>query len=245
MTPSKKQFILSFISFVLFFSFDSFAQDHNKYDENGKRTGIWRKYYPNKRICYSGQFVNGKEVGTFKYFDILSSKHPTAIKKFYSKSDSAFVQFFTTEGVLRSKGMMLNRDRVGKWMYYFPTGKVFSEEFYIQGKLDGEVKTYYKNGNIFEISHYKNGLKNGVLKRYSDKEILIEEVFYVDGKLNGEGKYYDLQGNLKEKGIYKNNKRFGKWEFYIGGELVDEKKKKELNKFNTSQLKKNDSISKN
>lgn len=224
---------------------DFFAQEHNQFDENNKRTGVWRKYYNNKRIRYIGQFKDGKEIGTFKFYDITSSKHPTAIKKFSENSDSAYVEYFTVNGVLRSKGSMLSKNRVGKWMYFFPTGKVFSEEYYQKGKLEGEVKNYYKTGVLFEVSQYKDGLRNGLLKRYSDKGVLIESAMNKNGKLNGKSKYFELNGNLKEEGVYKDNKRVGKWEFYIGGVVVDEKKKKEANKFDKSILQKNDSVKKN
>ena len=133
MLPSKKQIFLITISIFFLVPIFGLAQEHNQYDADGKRTGVWRKYYPNKRIRYVGQFWKGKEVGTFKYYDILSSKHPTAIKKFYRGSDSASVAYYTRDGILRSKGMMFKKNRVGKWMYYFSTGKIFSEEFYPDG----------------------------------------------------------------------------------------------------------------
>ena len=68
---------------------------------------------------------------------------------------------------------------------------------------------------------------HGLSKKYSDKGVLIEEVLFENGKANGLAKYYELSGNLKERGIYKDGKRVGKWEFYLDGEIVDDKKKKE------------------
>lgn len=241
----KNQIIILFFVGFFFNSFFSLAQEHNQYDKNNKRTGVWRKYYSNKRIRYIGQFKDGKEIGTFKYYDILSSEHPTSIIEYKEDSDLAEVKFYTTKGELKSKGIMYKRNRVGDWIYYYPDGSLFSEEFYIDGKLDGEVKNYYKNGNLFELSVYKNGIREGVLKRYSDKGILLEEVIYKNGKLNGEAKYYELNGDLKERGIYKDNLRIGKWDYYLKGELADIKMKKEANKFDKSILKKNDSVKKN
>ena len=88
---------------------------------------------------------------------------------------------------------------------------------------------YFKNnGNKAEVSEYKNGVLHGLSKKYSDKEVLIEEVLYENGLANGMAKYYELSGNLKERGIYKNGKRIGKWEFYLDGEMIDEKKQREL-----------------
>lgn len=223
-------FVLCFIA-GFFSSNEAIGQKINQFDKNKKRTGIWKKYYKNKRIRYVGRFKNGKEVGTFKYYDVRTSKYPTAVKTFKPKTDSAYVKFFTLSGKLRSEGWMVLRNRVGKWTYYFSNGKLFSEEYYKEGKLEGTVKNYYKNGKLLEETEYRNGMKNGTSKKYSDDGILIEEVTFKDNVLNGEAKYFELNGNLREKGIYRAGKRYGRWEFYLGGEVVDEKKKRELKKY--------------
>ncbi len=236
-----KRLVFLFLLFSVFFGFTSVnAQKINQFDKNKKRTGVWKKYYPNKRIRYVGKFVNGKEVGTFKYYDITTSKHPTIIKEYSPKSDSAKVRYFNLDGKLRTKGNMVGRNRVGKWIYYFPNGKLFSEEIYVDGKLEGQLKNYYKNGKILELTTYSNGLKNGVSKKYSDQGVLIEEVHYLNNILDGYAKYFELNGDLKEEGVYKNGKRYGKWEFYIGGKKATKKNKKEGNKFNKNDIKKED-----
>ncbi|MEQ6122821.1 toxin-antitoxin system YwqK family antitoxin [Pseudotenacibaculum sp. MALMAid0570] len=245
MLKIKRLFSLLLL-FSVFFGLQKIeAQKINQFNKNKKRTGIWKKYYPNKRVRYVGRFVNGKEVGTFKYYDISTSKHPTIIKEFSAASDSAYVKFYTLKGKLRSKGYMIGKKRVGKWDYYFSNGKIFSEEFYVDGKLEGEVKDYYPNGKVLEHTQYQNGLKNGFSKKYSDKGILIEEVNYVNDVLNGPGKYYELNGDLKEEGIYRNGKRHGKWEFYIGGKKVTRKEKRKENKFNKKDIKKQEEKNEN
>ena len=102
-------------------------------------------------------------------------------------------------------------------MYYFPTGEVFSEEYYVDGNLEGELKNYYKNGKVLEHTQYQGGKLHGFSKKYSDAGILIAEVTFKNGVLNGPGKYYELNGDLREEGMYRDGKRYGKWEFYIGG----------------------------
>ena len=232
MLKIKSLIIIATISFFIFNFHPLAAQKEiNKFDENKKRTGIWKKYYNNGRVRYVGQFENGKEVGTFKYYDISTSKYPTIIKEYLPKSDSAKVKFFTLRGKSRSEGMMVERNRVGKWRYYFTTGEIFSEEFYHDGNLEGELKNYYKNGKVLEHSQYQNGKLHGFSKKYSDTGILIEEVTYSNGILNGPGKYFELNGDLREEGIYRDGKRYGKWEFYIGGKKVSEKERKKENKF--------------
>ena len=215
------------------------AQEINQFTKDKKRTGVWKKYYSNKRIRYVGSFLNGKEVGVFKYYDITTSKHPTIIKEFSSTSDSAKVSYYNLDGKLRTKGIMVKKNRIGRWIYYFPNGAIFSEEFYKDGKLEGELKNYYKNGNIFEITQYSNGLKNGVSKKFSDQQVLIEKVTYKNDILDGKGMYFELNGDLKEEGYYSKGKRIGKWEFYIGGKKASKKEIKEGQKFNKTSINKN------
>ncbi|TVZ55131.1 antitoxin component YwqK of YwqJK toxin-antitoxin module [Lutibacter sp. Hel_I_33_5] len=229
----KRVFIV--LGLIIFFLPTTFAQKVNQFDKNNKRTGVWKKYYNNKRLRYVGKFVNGKEVGVFKYYDITTTSHPTIIKKFSTTSDSASVKHYTLKGKLRSKGMMIGRNRVGKWIYYFSNGKLFSEENYVEGKLEGDVKNYFNNEKIAEHCEYKNGVKQGVSKKYSDQGILIEEMNYAEGKANGIAKYFNLKGDLKEEGSYKNGKRSGKWDFYIGGKKVSKKEAKKQAAFDKSK----------
>jgi len=226
-----KSFLQFLLLYILFLgATTSFAQKINQFDADNQRQGVWKKYYSNGRIRYTGEFNHGKEIGTFKFFDITHSDFPMVVKKFKPNTDTASVFFYTKKGKLRSKGKMIGKKRIGKWIYYFENGALFSEESYIDGKLEGVLKNYYKNKKVLEETHYKNGLKHGISKTYSDKGILLEEVYYAFGKENGEAKYYDLKGNLKEKGIYKNGKRVGKWEYYIDGEIVSNKEKKKRNR---------------
>ncbi|CAL2082177.1 Antitoxin component YwqK of the YwqJK toxin-antitoxin module [Tenacibaculum sp. 190524A02b] len=215
---------------VIFFTKNVYSQKINQFDANGKRTGVWKKLYKNGEIRYQGQFKNGKEVGVFKFYSITSPSQPVIIKEFSETSDKALVSFYTSLGKLKSKGSMIGKNRVGKWLYYFPNGKVISEENYVDGKLDGVLKNYYGNGKTTEETYYKQGKKDGVSKIYTEDGILIEELNYVGGKLNGVGKYFDLKGNLKEKGMYKDGKRAGEWEFYIDGVLVTDKEEKRKTK---------------
>lgn len=231
MIPIKKIFfVLLFFSCFLCVNTVE-AQRYNQFDKNKKRTGVWKKYYPNKRVKYIGTFKDGKEVGTFKFYSMSFSRNPEATKVFHKDSDSVTVNYFYNNGKLKGKGMLFGRDKVGKWVYYYKKGPLFLEEFYASGKLSGKSIVYFKStGKIAEETTYKNGLLHGHVKNYSDKGILIEDVLYENGKANGLAKYFELSGSLKERGVYKNGIRVGKWEFYLDGEVVDQKKKKDSRK---------------
>ncbi|CAM1333595.1 toxin-antitoxin system YwqK family antitoxin [Tenacibaculum aestuariivivum] len=205
------------------------AQNINKFDANGSRTGVWKKFYNNGKIRYTGKFKNGKEIGVFKFYAKTSSLQPAIVKTYVN--DTAFVKFYDEFGKLKSEGKMIGKNRIGKWIYYFSNGKLFSEEEYKDGKLDGVLKNYYPNGTLTQEARYVAGKKNGLSKTFTDSAILIEEVLYVNDKLEGKATYYDLKGGIKEEGMYQNGKRVGKWEFYMDGEKVDKRKREKLADF--------------
>jgi antitoxin component YwqK of YwqJK toxin-antitoxin module len=182
-----KRLFFIFVFFACFFTSKELnAQKINQFDENNKRTGLWKKHYPNKKIRYQGIFKNGKEVGVFKFYDIRSSEFPVSIKTYTEKKDTVAVKFYSIKGRLQSKGKMLFRKREGKWSYYFANGNILAQENYTNGKLNGTVLNYYPQGNLAEQTDYKNGLKHGVSKKYSNKNVLMVEVHYKEGKLTGE-----------------------------------------------------------
>lgn len=228
---------LFFFGFILLMSLTIDAQNGtNKFDANGKRHGVWKKYYNNGRVRYTGQFVHGKEVGTFKYYSAATSDFPIVVKEYNKGNNTAEVKFYTKKGDLESKGLMIGKNREGKWLYFHTDGKtVMSEENYSNGKLDGHYKTFYISGKPTEIAFYKNGKLDGNYKKYSIKGHLYQDFNYKNGMLNGPANYYNRKsGELTIKGQFKDDIRVGTWENYADGELVSteqpNKKKPRLKK---------------
>jgi antitoxin component YwqK of YwqJK toxin-antitoxin module len=210
--------IVSILS--LFFFFSAFAQeDINQLNAQGERVGVWKKYHANKRIRYQGQFENGKEVGVFKFYSIVSSDNPILIKTFSSRDGEVEVQFFSEKGVFESEGKMIGKERIGKWVYYTNGKQIVAEEHYENGRLSGEYKIFYPNGKLTETSHFKDGKLHGNSKRYSDAGVLLDDLMYVNGEIHGEAVYYDASGKVRQKGLYENDLKVGVWEFYTDGQL--------------------------
>ena len=215
----KITFIL--VLFCMFLPAITEAQT-NQMDTNGKRHGIWKKFYQNQRIRYQGEFNHGKEIGTFKYYSAAKSEFPTVIKKFNANNDIADVSFFKENGKLLSQGKMNGKKRIGQWQYFHGDGTtVMSVENYLDDKLHGEVKTFYNTGKPTEIAFFKNGMKDSVYRKYSIKGHLYQHFTYKSGKLNGKAVYYNRKtGELTTKGQFKDDVRVGTWENYIDGELI-------------------------
>lgn len=210
--------LITIVSFTSMLAQSNF----NKFDKEGKRHGVWKKYYNNNRIRYQGEFIHGKEIGVFQYYSAASSDHPIVIKKFNPDNHIADVSFFTESGVIQSKGKMKGKDRIGKWLFFHEDGKtVMAEENYVDGKLEGEYKTFYNSGKPTEIAYYKEGLLDSTYRKYSIKGHLYQHFTYRGGKLNGKAVYYNRKtGVLTTKGQFLNDKRVGVWENYVDGELV-------------------------
>ncbi len=211
-----------FMALIFHFSLAFGQNEINQVDGNGERHGVWRKYYNNDRIRYSGKFEHGKEVGVFKFYSASNSENPIIIKNYDPGSQFAEVSFYKPNGVLESEGKMKGKNREGKWLFYHENGKsIMSEENYANGKLEGPYTTFYPTGEPTEITSYKNGLLDGNYKKYSIKGFLYQDFNYSKGKLNGMAIYYSRKtGDLIKKGPFKDDQRVGTWENYVDGELV-------------------------
>jgi antitoxin component YwqK of YwqJK toxin-antitoxin module len=226
----KKLSIKSLLFFlILFVSGTAIAQEKiNQLDAQGRRTGVWKKYYDNNNIRYEGQFVAGKEIGVFNYYSELSTTHPMLVKTFSEGSDNAKVSYFYEDGMLESEGSMNGINRIGKWTYYNTDGKtIVSEENYENGLLNGIATTYFSEGKKAQTATYKNGDLHGNFLRYSSEGVLLDDLQYENGKLHGPAKYYDVAGKLVRKGTYENDLKVGNWEYFENGEPTTVNKIKE------------------
>lgn len=211
--------IVTLFGCLLLVVLTSNAQENiNQLDAKGRKTGVWKKYHSNNRIRYEGQFEADKEVGVFKYYSILSSDHPIIIKTFEKGSSIAHVVYYDEDGTIESEGKMNGKDRIGKWIYYYTDGKtIMIEENYLNGVLEGNYVSYFKNTKISEQLKYKNGKLHGNIKRFADNGTLIEDLHYENGVLNGPANYYNIDGKLIYTGVYENDERVGDWKYFNDG----------------------------
>ena len=200
--------------FFLIITSISFAQ--NLYNADGNRHGKWTGIYDDtKNLRYEGEFNNGKEVGVFYLYDNTKKRVVLATRNYTASNGIVTETYFDQKGNKVSEGTSKNAKKQGKWIYYFKDGKgIMSEENYVNGVLDGEAKTYYKNGKPLEIKKYKNNTLYGKYQRFTEQGNLLQNLNYVNGKLEGLGEYYTSSGNIYTKGKYSNNNKVGHWPIY-------------------------------
>ena len=78
----------------------------------------------------------------------------------------------------------------GKSTTWFDNANVSQENFYKQGKLEGEIKTYFYSGSPKTIEHYTDDLKNGKSDNYTFDGFLNRTSDYKNNNLQGETKFF-------------------------------------------------------
>jgi len=145
-------------------------------------------------------------------------------------------------GKLMYKGCFQNRQPVGEFIRYYPTGvtkarmnyklnkinaKLYDERGslaavgnYIGGKKDS-IWTYYKRGKIISRDSYLNGMKHGLSVVYGDEGNLCEENHWYKGSKNGVWRRYYSDGHKKFEATYMNSRLDGKFIAYSREGKVD------------------------
>jgi len=93
--------------------------------------------------------------------------------KEYSKDSVLLI-----EGGYNRKGL-----KTGFWKEYYKSGKIASEESFLDGKLHGYFRSYHENGNIWCIGNYNQSNKEGKFEIYDQQEKLILIQQYNQDKL--------------------------------------------------------------
>lgn len=230
------------IALYIFLLGSSIMFGQNALNQKGNRHGKWSGIYEDtKNLRYEGEFNDGKEIGVFYLYDNTKKKVVISTRDYTRKDGLVLETFFDQAGNKISEGTLKNKQKHGKWTYYFKGSKqVMSEDNYLNGKLNGESKTYFKNGVLLESKNYKDDLLEGKYQRFSEKKLLLHNLMYVNGKLNGPGEYYTSSGKIYTKGEYKDNMKIGKWPvFDKNGKEVEVSTVQKTNPKRASKLKNN------
>jgi antitoxin component YwqK of YwqJK toxin-antitoxin module len=214
---------MKYIFLFLFQTVVLFAQDFNKLDESGKKHGLWKGFYEeSKRPRYEGVFEHGKEVGMFKFFDDTRAGTVIATRDFNANDNSCYTIFYNQKGSKVSEGKVVNKQFEGEWKYYhFDSPQIMTLENYVNGKLNGVRKVFYKSGQIAEETTYVNGVKEGLYKSYAENSVVIEESNYKNDLLEGLATYRDATNKISGQGSYKKGKKVGIWKVTEKGKLKE------------------------
>lgn len=213
---------IKFMILLTFWLSVGYGQDVNKFDENGKRHGLWKGIYEDsKRPRYEGTFDHGKEIGIFKYFDNTTKLVVIATRDFSANDGSHYTTFYNQKGFKVSEGKVVGKDTYeGLWKYYhLDSPKIMALENYSNGKLHGVKKVFYNTEKIAEETNYVNGVKQGAYKKYAENGVVLEDSNFKDGEYEGKATFQTAEKKITGQGVFKNGKKVGMWKILEDGKL--------------------------
>ncbi len=161
-------------------------QKYNRYDEEGKKTGVWRTYFKNGDIASEIVYKAGSKNG---------------LSKIYNKKgkliDLQKMQGDTVAG---------HRDElviIDLYKTFYPNGNLKLIGGINQGKKNGIFREYSEDGEII----------NGYI--YANDTLEAEGIITGYGIYEGDWVYYFKSGAIKAKGAYENSKKTGKWIYFF------------------------------
>lgn len=191
-------------------TFNGHSQELNQTDAQGRKQGKWLKRYDNNKIRYTGQFIDDKPVGEFKYFN-EDGELSSVIS---NKGDSAKATFYHVNGTVLGEGKYHRQKRTGIWKHYDADGDISSQEVYENGVKNGPARIYYKDGRVAKDLSYDKGKVEGKVTEYFPDGKPKQESHYEAGKLEGMVKHYKTNGKIWIKGYYTDNVRDKVWVYY-------------------------------
>lgn len=191
----------------------------NRYDNTGRKHGLWKYFYDDGKVRMEGYYKHGKENGYFKEYDKDGNLLSTA-----KYADGAKL-----EDVAELVKLDVRKD-------YYPDGKVkIAATYNKEGQPEGVRREYLPDGTVEKSYIFKRGIMigEGIVTEKGERDGYWKE-YYDDGKLRAEGKYnkdikegawkyYHRNGMTDQEGIYRNGKPEGEWRWYYpGGQILRE-----------------------
>ncbi len=197
------------------------GKEINAYDSQGRRQGLWVKYYSNGNMKYAIYFKNGHPAGEFKRF--YPNGQLWVDMKYTPDGRHASATFYDRDGHRIATGYYYGQQRDSLWRFYVNDTVVLREVMYKKGVKNGfdRVYSYYYYPNLLQEYYYKNGKQDSVAVDYYYDGTPKNIRFFKNGVLDGPYQVYYYTGQVQVKGQYKNGYMDGKWLYYNSDGSVD------------------------
>lgn len=182
----------------------------NRYNAEGRKTGIWQELHTNGRIKEEGNYTNGLRNGVFKFYNKKGELEKV------EKYENGVLATGDNETAILDIRKELNDD-----------GTVKSMGSYKEGKKHGVFREFDAKGNISAGFVYDEdtkageglmdtlGRKQGMWKWYYPDGTVRSQGAYKDGKRDGPWTFFFLGGKTEQQGSYKEDLATGAWKWYF------------------------------
>jgi antitoxin component YwqK of YwqJK toxin-antitoxin module len=198
------------------------ASSEEFYTEKPPQTGLWVRFYPDKRKKAHQSYKNGVLHGISQFFSpdgillaegVFQNGKPVGVMKQYALS-----------GRLYSVQHWENGRKEGAQIFFYETGKIKSELSYQKGLLEGLVRLFYPNGNLKFQGQFHHGEREGVCHFFNFLGTLLEESHYLRGMFKGKYRTFYPNGRVHLEREYNSEGNFTEKEWSKEGELLSEGK---------------------
>tara|TARA_B100001093_G_scaffold519579_1_gene609252 strand:+ start:1857 stop:3413 length:1557 start_codon:yes stop_codon:yes gene_type:complete len=140
----------------------------------------------------------------------------------FSSQDSLYKRFYFPSGEISSEGYFVNSLPAGEWKNYYANGNIKSTGFWKAALLDSSWTFYDTSGNKILEEHYLNNKKNGKIIKYDTLENIIYLANYIQGLKQGEEFFlFSSMNQIQFKNNYEKNKKNGFcYEYNYEGDII-------------------------
>jgi antitoxin component YwqK of YwqJK toxin-antitoxin module len=135
--------------------------------QNGRRSGLWLRYWPTGRLKSEIHYEGGRPRGPYKTYH--------------------------ANGNVEEQGTWDLDRNTGTFQRYHPNGNL-AQDFIFSGTglRNGNQRYYHENGRLAVEVHIRNGREEGRLRRYDTEGNLVQDAVFADGNID-EAKSHWLQ----------------------------------------------------
>ena len=203
---------------------------------NSRKTGIWKKYWPNENLRSEITYKSGRPNGPFtSYYEEGEGKIEEKGTWKGNRYTGSFERRHRNGEVAQKLEFNESGKREGKQQFFYENGQVELEFSVNNGIENGELNRYYPNGDLKETKIFNNGQVDPTsIKNYDPvkPEVVIKEDPVVPVKTaktdeelkpnaavgfvkDGYNKLYNKSKQITQDGIFKRGKlNTGKWYRY-------------------------------
>ena len=211
----KRSIYLALMIFAaLFVRSQEMTDSHiNKSDREGRRQGLWKVYDEVGNLKYTGDYLDGKPIGTFTYY--YPEGEVKALVRHSEGGGAAYVKNYHRNGKLMAEGKYTDQKKDSTWLYYNESdGSLSLEEYYQNTVKEGVWKTFYPEGQVAEEVIYIHDRKDGPWTQYfTDGKVKLKAA-YVNDQIEGQYIVYHLNGMVEVSGFFQNSFKNGTWVYF-------------------------------
>ncbi|MBN1233832.1 MAG: hypothetical protein JXA60_10805 [Candidatus Coatesbacteria bacterium] len=154
--------------------------------------GIWKVYFPDKKLYATGKYYNGKKDSLWTIFTKDGKKSEEANFR-QDIQDGPYKSWYDGDK-LKSKGMFKKGKPYSIWELYYLNGNLESKGSYYYGKKQDKWIYYYANSQLRATGNFKDDFPVGEWTGKDSLGISFKATFPV--------------GNGEVSGTYENKKKF-------------------------------------